>query len=131
MYKIQYCYSAVSPESAEQGEQAEHGFWEHGGYTYPVGGCEVDPADCIDVHSPGSIPAPSQCETLEDAVLEIFQVCGFGEVQHTDTEVTFYGVDPTVNFRTGMDTTYSAHIKGAKQGSSQAIGGKVECKITN
>lgn len=112
MYKIQYCYSVVSPESAEHGDHAEHGFWDHGGWRYPVGGCEVDPADCIDVHEPGAVPEPSECETLEDAVREILQVCGYVEVQHLDSEVTCYGVDSDIDFRTGRDTTYSAHIKG-------------------
>ena len=74
-------YDIVTPESAEQGDTAESGFYSRGGWKHD------DPSDW----------------TLREVVSE------FGRGAFEDGGSWFYTVDPRVDYRTGEDTSFAVH----------------------
>lgn len=100
--KYTFCYCVVSPESAARGESLEHGFYDIGGWTYPIDengkhGYDVENY----IKTPGSLKA---------AILEA-QNLGITE----DTGNWFSSFDPDRSMETGEETTYSFHLEGVTE----------------
>lgn len=74
-------YSTTTPESAEQGDYSESGFYSRGGWKHD------DPSDW----------------TLREVVSQ------FGRQVLEDGGTSFYSIDSDFDYRTGEDTSYAVH----------------------
>lgn len=109
MIKVRWTYSVVTQESAEQGECSEHGFYEPGGWRWPL-------EDENGYHK----------EVLEDAQKGEFDVFyddlrslisdaeDLGVAFHDDADRAC-NIDPDIDYRTGESTTYNLHISNERQ----------------
>lgn len=89
-------YEIITPESAEQGDVAEHGYCEPGGWLYPFPGSPDEPN-----------PGPAYV-SLRAALRDL------GSLEPSDSDyldARWWGeVDGTVDYSTGAETRKSLHI---------------------
>lgn len=81
MAPLRVTYDIVTPDSAEQGDYAESGYYSRGGWKH------TDPSSW----------------TLHEVVSE------FGRNSLEDCGGSFATIDPDLNYRTGEDTSYTVH----------------------
>jgi hypothetical protein len=87
-------YQIVTPESAEHGDIAEHGFVING-VCFPFAGVDVDPYEPCTAH---------------EALLAILSN-GVEHVEAHGNSVRVYG-HPRADFRTGDSVTYCVFVRG-------------------
>ena len=117
--KIQMTYSTVTPESAEYGDHADHGFAEPGGWRYSIADDAFEARckrDGREKALADMTPAPMEFDSVEDAVAELerhgpfepscLPLCGNGHCWLTG---------PTVEdrdyYEKGESTQYSFHVE--------------------
>jgi len=110
--KITFCYSVVTPESAAEGDTAEHGWIMPGMWKYPLEDSEGYHEDTLEDAKHGDF----DLEDLEDAIrfAESLGIC-------SDDGSGFYSVDPDIDYQTGGETTYSMHVEGVTDATYQRI----------
>ena len=113
--KIQMTYSTVTPESAEHGDYADHGFAEPGGWRYSVANeafeerCKRDGRDKA---LADMTPAPMEFDSVEDAVAELERHGPFEPSSWpTVSEHTWLTGPADEDYSTGESTEYSFHVE--------------------
>jgi hypothetical protein len=115
MIKIQITYEKTTPESAEQGDVADHGFAEPGGYEYSI----ADQAFEERVRPGGreqalkdARPEPEEFSTINDAV-SFLQDNGPLEPSSSvpDEHTWLSQIDPSLDYATGEETRLSFHLE--------------------
>jgi hypothetical protein len=105
-----FTYQKVTPESAENGDVSEHGFYQPGGWFYPLtdSGHKLNKQDYQTVlMTPGELK-----DLLREAERHgIFE----------DSGRWFSSVDPQQDFRTGEETYFSLHFDGITQSTYKRI----------
>lgn len=100
--KLRFTYDRVSPESADDGDTSEAGWYVPGGWHFDVKGKPFDPAD---------VPDPIEC-TGEECIREIESTVGcVDSVQVYGSKLTVYGSDSSIDYQTGEHTAYAAHVE--------------------
>lgn len=99
MTSFRVTYDVVTPESAEQGDTADSGYYSRGGWKHD------DPSDW----------------TLHEVVSQ------FGRNSLEDSGSWFSTTDADVDYRTGEDTSYSVHPPRSITASSYARLRRVLC----
>jgi hypothetical protein len=102
--ELSYSYEIVTHESAEDGEAAERGFYEPGGWKYPLpefGGRPIEEAPKAQI-----VSAREALEAITDLLggIDSAEPCG--------DSLDVYPCDGSTNFRTGAETRIHAHVKG-------------------
>lgn len=95
MIKYRITYSTITPESAEIGDHAEHGFFEEGGWRYPMdsqGNC--DGGEYV------------EAETLRD-LLDTMRTHG---IYTCEGARWFYSDYEVEDYSTGEVVQYSLHL---------------------
>lgn len=115
MITIAFTYDTVTPESAEDGDFADHGFYEPGGWFYSVAESGYTPEK--DSTRPWKIGELKRAiESARD--LRIYE----------DSGSWWSSVDPDTDYSTGEDTRYSLHVGGVTPATyrriSRALAGK-------
>jgi hypothetical protein len=99
MIEIGFTYEVITPESAEQGDVAERGGYEPGGWKF---------ADEYE-------PKPWHPGTLRDAIKSARNL-GISEPSQWPAFISAHGwfssADPDPDYRTGENTYYSLHVSG-------------------
>jgi hypothetical protein len=123
-------YDKVTPESAEDGDVSEHGFYLPGGYEYPI------PDGCVgaeftawrEATGPFDLPLETDEDTgVVDAAIAILREYGCDEPScrgggfNGDTFVWYSETDPDVDYRTGEETRKAVHFDGLTLAEAQAI----------
>ena len=116
--KIQMCYEIVTPESAEHGDMADHGFAEPGGWTYSIVDEEFEERRKAVGHGQAVkdvIPAPEEFDSADEAIEFLsnygpfepscYPVCDNGHCWLTQA-------DGDENYSTGEVKRLSFHFKG-------------------
>jgi hypothetical protein len=117
--KIQMTYDVVSPESAEHGDFADHGFYGPGGWQYSIADEEFQ-ARCERVGREQALkdmtPEPEVVDSVEDAIDYIanygpfepscYPPCDNGHCWLTQS-------DGDTDYSTGEVTRLALHIDGA------------------
>jgi hypothetical protein len=116
--KISMTFETVTPESAEDGDVADHGFAEPGGWEYSI----YDDAFQARVAKDGRdqalkdmTPEPLEFEDVEEAV-DFLQ--GYGSFETSCSPVCDNGhcwltqADTDKDFSTGAETRLSFHLEG-------------------
>ena len=105
MPTISYTYDVVTPESAEQGDTADHGFCEPGGWEYSL----LDPATEADVDAhPECYWVPVSKRSVREGIAA---ACDWGCVEDNG-DGSFYSVDPDVDYSTGESRSHAVHFNG-------------------
>lgn len=119
MIAIAFTYETITPESAENGETADRGFYDLHGWRYSMNNPKThkdikkNPEDYANVWEPGKLK-----DALKSAKsLGIYQPSDSNVQQHT----WFSSVDPDINFRTGEQTLYNLHINGVTASTKKRI----------
>jgi len=117
---IQMTYSTVTPESAEHGDHADHGFAEPGGWRYSIADesfearCKKDGRDKA---LKDMTPAPMEFDTVEDAVAELERHGPFEPSSYPTVDAHTWLTGPTVEdrdyYEKGESTQYSFHVEAA------------------
>jgi hypothetical protein len=116
--KIQMCYETVTPESAEVGDLADHGFAEPGGWRYSIadesfrGRCKRDGQEKA---LADMAPAPMEFSTVGEAVSELRRHGPFESSSWPEAAPDAYLIGPVVEdssyYEKGESTRYSFHIE--------------------
>lgn len=101
--KASFCYQTVTPESAECGDFAEHGWITPGMWQYPLQDEEGYHREVVDQASAGDFDITDLSEIVSFA-----RSLGIND----NTGGWFQSTDPDVDYQSGGDTTYSLHIEG-------------------
>lgn len=105
MITIDFTYQVITPESAEHGDIAEHGFMTPGMWTYPMdaaGKCDYE----RNVWSLGDLSGLI-------SFAQSLGICSDGD--------SFYSVDPDFNYTDGSETTYGMHLSGCTASTESRI----------
>jgi hypothetical protein len=102
---IRWTYDITTPESAEEGDVAEAGFYQPGGYHIPV-----EEARTMTDEELGTA-----VESVEDAIEAIWGQLGY--VEPSGSPGFYQGMwytqaDADQDYRTGAEERVSAHLKG-------------------
>lgn len=100
-----FTYSTVTPESAEHGDHADHGYYDPRGWKYSMNDPDTD-KDIRDNRDDYVHTVRHYGELAE--VIRQARRLGICE----DSGNWFSSVDPDCNYQTGEDTFYSLHIDG-------------------
>jgi hypothetical protein len=102
--KLSYTYDIVTPESAEDGDVAECGFYQPGGWQFPLpeyGGAPLDES-----------PEPEEM-TARQALREIRDNVGYiDHVQEHGDSLDIYPADGSQDYEDGSETRIMAHVRG-------------------
>jgi hypothetical protein len=104
---IGFTYEVITPESAEQGDASERGWYGPGGYFYSDGG--------PDAWKPGALKAAIQSARS----LGISEPSQYPEIQ--TPHAWFSSVDPDQDYSSGEATYYSLHVDGASVSTLRRI----------
>ena len=104
--KATFCYQTVTPESAEHGDFADHGFIMPGLWKFP---CDDNLTDAKN----GEFDLTDLREIINFA-----HDLGINECEGADW---LYSVDPDTNYSTGEETTYSLHIDNVTPSTYERI----------
>ncbi len=106
---LSFTYDRTTPESAERGDHAEHGFYGPGGNYYPIGGCELAESDRYEL---SDCPEPSHVRASE-AVREVKDTLGcLDSIEAYGGQLSACESDGRVDYSTGAETRLACHIKG-------------------
>lgn len=103
--KATITYDIVNPESAENGDTSENGWYMPGGYHYPLN----DESGLNEVvlneakNNEYDIPLSLAIKTAIDL--------GCSEIQVNGNDISVYTTDGHTDFKTGNNTNYCLHIK--------------------
>jgi hypothetical protein len=125
--KIQMTYEVVTPESTEDGESADHGFAEPGGWTYSIAD-EAFEERCESVGRDQALkdmcPEPEEFDTIGDAVdflshygsfeASCWPLCNNGHCWLTQA-------DGDTDYSTGAETRLSFHLEGVTPNDHRTI----------
>lgn len=119
MITFAFTYDVVTPESAENGDTDDHGFF--------VDGCKYSMMDedirrDIVKDDPDSYRSKWQPGVLEEVITQA-RLHGICEASDSDigTGTWFSSIDPDCNFVTGEDTTYALHVDGVTRATMKRI----------
>lgn len=113
---IQICYEIITPESAEYGEAADHGFYGPGGWTFSITDDEFNAlADRVG-HTEAvkqMTPEPSVFGSVEDVINFLNQYGPFEASSHP--VIHYRGIwliqsSPSVDYATGEEIRLSFHF---------------------
>lgn len=119
MITFAFTYETVTPESAEHGDYADHGFTVDGN-RFSL--CDDEVAHDILHENPDAYRIKWQVGTLEE-VIERARNYGICEASdsYIGTGTWFSSVDPDCNYTLGEDTTYALHVEGATRATMKRI----------
>ena len=114
---VQVTYDVTTPESAEHGDHADHGFWAPGGWQFSIADDEFHEL-CERVGRDQALkdmtPEPETFDNVDDAVDFIASYgpfessCSLPPCANGHCWVT--QVDPNMDYATGADTRLSFHV---------------------
>jgi hypothetical protein len=115
MIKIQITYEKITPESAEQGSVADHGFAEPGGWEYSIADQAFE-ARCAEVGREQALkearPEPEEFATINDAVRFLLDNGPLESSSSVLDEHTWLSqIDPGLDYATGEETRLSFHLE--------------------
>lgn len=118
MPTIRFTYHTITPESAKQGDFADHGFWCDG-YKYSL--CDEDQDLRVKESQEGVYDwTASLGDALREARgLGIYQYSNPGEPD--SNHGWWSSVDPDQDYSTGENTYYSLHIEGVTLSTRKRI----------
>ena len=109
MFQARFCYSTVTPESAENGDFEEHGFYMPGGWRFPITHTEEDAEN------------RRECTfTLKDFDSVISTARNLGITEHEGAN-WFYSHSSVEDYSTGEEVEYTLHIEGVTPSSYARI----------
>jgi hypothetical protein len=108
MYTVNFTYSKVTPESAEDGDCSDGGFL-HEGSEYSMN----EPEICADIlANPGHYETTYKADEIEDIIDEAARLGVDIDEAGVAMGGNFYGEGSgDIDYRTGETTTYMVHIK--------------------
>lgn len=122
-----YCYSRVTPESADQGDQSEFGFYEPGGWYWPCPSREIDewcsrPSEYVSVREVQNVARwaslmKNSCDpgnvSAREALESVLSNLGACECVFQDNNsLILEEINPREDYRTGETTRHIAYIRG-------------------
>jgi hypothetical protein len=136
--KIQMTFETVTPESAEDGDVADHGFAEPGGWEYSiVDNCFQNRCEAVGREQALKDMRPEPLE-FEDAEEAIEFLSGYGSFEtscspictnahcwltqaDTDKDFSTTQADTDKDFSTGAETRLSFHLEGVDPATHREI----------
>jgi hypothetical protein len=125
--KISMTFEVVTPESAEDGDMADHGFAEPGGWQYSIAD-EAFEARCKAVGRDQALkdmtPEPMEFEDTEEAVDFL---AGYGSFEASCSPLCDNGhcwltqADSDTDYSTGAETRLAFHLEGVDPATHRAI----------
>jgi hypothetical protein len=119
MITFAFTYETVTPESAENGDYDDHGFF--------VDGCKYSLCDDEIAHDilhvdPDSYRSKWQLGVLEEVITQarLYGICEASD-SYIGIGTWFSSIDPDCNYVTGEDTTYALHVEGATRATMKRI----------
>jgi hypothetical protein len=131
--KIQMTYEVVTPESAEDGDFADHGFAEPGGWTYSIAD-ESFEERCKSVGRDQALkdmtPEPEEFDTVAEAVEFLshygpFEASCYPLCKSGGHDCWVTQADSDVDYSTGAETRLSFHLEGVSRETRLKILGAV------
>ena len=98
-----FTYSTITPESAEQGDDAESGWILPGMWKFPLRDEDGEHEETLDDARNGEFDL-----TDLDEIINFAESLGICE----DSGNWMSSIDPDENYETGEDTFYSLHLEG-------------------
>ncbi len=122
MIKIRMTYETVTPESAEDGDFADHGFAQPGGWHFSIADDafhEREKRDGREKALRDMTPEPMEFESVEDAIDELERYGSFEASTHPLPRLTdgylrhcwLTQCDSDENYETGESLRYSFHLE--------------------
>lgn len=109
---LAFTYDVVTPESASDGDTDEAGFYEPGGWKYPM----KKDGEYLGESSPGNTYQKPVWKPGDlKAALESCDSLGISEPSSTGEPhegMWFCSVDSDTDYRTGAETSYAFHVEG-------------------
>jgi len=112
-------YSVTTPESAENGEHAEHGWWLPGGWEHPLEDADGYHESVLEEAKAGDFDL-----SVEDAVEAAISLGAVHEIQVDGTYLSARSVDAPLdraNIEDGESRYYTLHVEDASPEELQSI----------
>ncbi len=126
MITFAFTYSTVTPESAEHGDHADHGYVVDG-WKFSANDDEIR-EDMINVNPDSYREEWKRGSGLLTHMVKLAR--GYGICEASDSEIGigtwFSSTDPEQNYETGEDTSYSFHVDGVTLSTLRRI-----CRLLN
>lgn len=126
MITFAFTYSTVTPESAEHGDHADHGYVVDG-WKFSMNDDEIR-EDMINVNPEAYREEWKAGSGLLTHLIKVAR--GYGICEASDSSIGigtwFSSTDPEQNYQTGEDTTYSFHVDGVTLSTLRRI-----CRLLN
>lgn len=124
MITFAFTYSTVTPESAEHGDHADHGYVVDG-WKFSMNDDEI----CNDIINVN--PDAYREEWKAGSLTDVIRIAGgYGICEASDSEIGigtwFSSTDPEQNYQTGEDTMYDFHVDGVTLSTLRRI-----CRLLN
>ena len=104
--KLRFTYTKVSPESSEDGDIEDAGWYEPGGWYFSTHGDKA-----IHKENMENPPAFYEC-TAKECISQIEKIVGSSDsISVRENELSIYGSDSEIDFKTGIETTFCAHVE--------------------
>lgn len=114
--KVSITYEVVSPESAEHGESADHGFYGPGGWRYSLVDDEFQSLVSEVGHTEAvrkMTPAPEEFEGVEEAIAFLSEYGPFeASCYPPQAGCWLTQADADIDYSTGEETRLSFHLEG-------------------
>ena len=114
---IAFTYDKVTPESAEQGDVSERGFYGFGGWYFDA---ESDAVKADLIANPDLYWVPWEIGALKEAIKDA-RGLGCGEVSLQYDGVSAYSVDWDTDYQTCEVTQYCFHVSGVTRSTAKRI----------
>lgn len=128
-------YDIVTPESAEEGEASERGYYLAGGYYHAIPYGLIGEAFTAYVEKMGyrqplrDSRDIAEGVTVVDAAFAILDEYGcFERASHYCPGISWYQVDPDMDYRTGEDTRKAVHFDGLTEEEDRALFDRVKAR---
>lgn len=130
--KIQMTFQTVTPESAEHGDFADHGFASTGGWLYSIADDSFQDRAARDGREQAledMTPAPLEFESVDEAIEFLGNYGGFEPSSSVIDESTWLtqlsAIQDRAFFEDGEETTLSFHIEGDPAAVIEVLRGAV------
>lgn len=117
---IGFTYHTTTPESAEQGDHADHGFYEPGGWRYSMN----DPRIAADIQANRGDYSPAWKPGALKSAIKSARDLGITE----DSGSWFASVDADPDYMTGEDTFYGFHVSDVTPATYRRIARALGCR---
>jgi hypothetical protein len=112
-------YEITTPESAEDGDVAEHGFWTPGGWEHVIEDATGSNAVTLAEARDGEYDL-----TIGTALRAALELGAVHEIERHPRGLSARSIDPAQDrsfFENGESRTYALHVKGVSAGTAARI----------